>query len=55
MLRRLYKPDTSLGRTAEAGPDGVRLKESWLYLRYFVSLRVGDRGGGGKKNNTTER
>ena len=31
MLRGLYKPDTSLRRTAEAGPDGVRLRESWLY------------------------
>ena len=26
MLRRL-----SIRRTAEAGPDGVRLRESWLY------------------------
>ena len=25
------------------------------YIRYFVSLRVGDRGGRRKKNNTTER
>ena len=24
----LYKPDTSLRRTAEAGPDGVRVRES---------------------------
>ena len=24
----LYKPDTSLRRTADAGPDGVRLRES---------------------------
>ena len=31
-MSTLYKPDTSLRRTAEAGPDGVRLKESWLYL-----------------------
>ena len=28
MLRGLYKLDTSLKRTAEAGPDGVRLRES---------------------------
>ena len=27
LLRGLYKPDTSLRRTAEAGPDGVRLRE----------------------------
>ena len=27
----LFKPDTSLRRTAEAGPNGVRLRESWLY------------------------
>ena len=25
------------------------------YITNIVSLRVGDRGGGGKKNNTTER
>ena len=30
-MSTLYKPDTSLRRTAEAGPDGVRLRESWLY------------------------
>ena len=30
MLRRLYKLDTSLRRTAEAGPDGVHLRESLL-------------------------
>ncbi len=27
----LYKVDTSLKRTVGAGPDGVRLRESWLY------------------------
>ena len=27
----LYKPDTSLRRTLEAGPEGVRLRKSWLY------------------------
>ena len=30
-MSTLFKPDTSLRRTAEAGPDGVRLRESWLY------------------------
>ena len=28
----LYKPDTSLRRTVELGPDVVRLRESSLYL-----------------------
>ena len=27
----LYKTDTSLRRTVEAGPEGVRLREVWLY------------------------
>ena len=26
----LYKKDTSLRRTVEAGPEGVRLREVWL-------------------------
>ena len=34
-LSTLYKPDTSLTRTAEAGPDVVCLKESWLYPVLF--------------------
>ena len=28
----LYKTNTSLRRTLSAGPKGVRLRESWLYL-----------------------
>ena len=31
-MSTLYKSDTSLRWTAEAVPDGVRLRESWLYL-----------------------
>ena len=27
----LYKPDISLKQTLEAGPEGVHLRESWLY------------------------
>ena len=27
----LYKTDTSQRRTVEAGPEGVRLREVWLY------------------------
>ena len=41
----LYKPDTSLRRTAEAGPDGVRLRESWLYTKTIFYLGVGESGG----------
>ena len=28
----LNKTDTSLRRTVEAGPEGVRLREVWLYI-----------------------
>ena len=32
----LYKTDTSLRRTVEAGPEGVRLREVSLYNRYNI-------------------
>ena len=37
----LYKPDTSSRRTIGVGPDGVRLRQSWLYPKSrtnFISL-----------------
>ena len=33
----LYKTDTSLRQTLRAGPKGVRLRESWLYLRLTIN------------------
>ena len=36
----LYKTDISLRWTLNAGPKGVRLEESWLYI-YAVQLTLG--------------
>ena len=32
----LYKTDTSLRRTVEAGPEGVRLREVWLLIIFIL-------------------
>ena len=33
----VYKPDISIRRTVRAGPEGVCLRESWLYIYYLIS------------------
>ena len=47
-MSTLCKLDTSLRWTAEAGPDSVRLRESWLYayktqiMNAFVNVIAND-------------